>query len=474
MCVAVRSASARALAPTRSSPRSARRNGEVYRARDTRLGREVALKILPPGFATDPERAAPLRARSASRGALNHPNIVTVYDVGVHEGTPFIVFELVEGEHATRRASSLARFRSRKALDLATQVAEGSPPRTSAGSFTAISSPRTSWLTRDGRVKILDFGLAKRLTGSDERADAPPRSRALTVPARCRHHRLHGAGAAPRTARGRPDRSLRARRDPLRDADRSSRVPGRDAGGRPERDPLGGARTASGPGTPHGSHRAQRVLKRTLEKDPGARPQHARDLAFDLELLGAINPAPAGPASADGPRSRALLVGAALLALVGIAALAWSLTHARSGAARVTYQRVTFRNGIVHNARFTPDGRAIVYSAEWDGESTDVYTAQAGSPETRSLGYRNAALLAVSSGGDLGIAFHSLSRPHLSRQGTLARVPRRAARRARSWTASRPPTGRGMERWRCSWCREGAATVWNVPRGACYARPRGG
>lgn len=124
-----------------------------------------------------------------------------------------------------------------------------------------------------------------------------------------------------------------------------------------------------------------------------------------------------------GRNNRAVLLASACLAVAGLVALAWALTHAGAKAPEVRYQRVTFRNGVVHEARFTPDAHTIVYSAEWDGDSASVYTSQVGSPETRSLGYRNVVLLYVSSAGDLGIGMHTFNRPHLSRQGTLARVP---------------------------------------------------
>jgi Tol biopolymer transport system component len=400
--------------------------GDVYRARDTRLGREVALKTLPPEFASDPERLSRFDLEARAVGALNDPHVVTIYDVGVHEGTPFVVFELVEGDTLRKRLEQGA-LPVASALDIATQVARGLATAHERGIVHRDLKPENIVVGRGGRVKILDFGLAKRLTGENERAHATATiGAALTSPGS-----MYGTVGymAPEQLReqpvdGRTDlfalgailyEMLTGHRafQGATPADVQSAI----LSAEPEALPEAVRRTA-----PAG---LERVVRRMLEKDPVARPQHARDLAFDLELLETTNPlgAAAGPSSAAGSRNRAVLVGAGLLALVGIAALAWSLTHARPGVERVRYHRMTFRNGIVHNARFTPDGHSIIYSAEWDGESTGVYTAQAGSPETRSLGYRDAALLAVSSGGDLGIVVHSRFRPHLIRRGTLARVP---------------------------------------------------
>ena len=116
--------------------------GEVYRARDTRLGRDVAIKVLPPEFATDPERLRRFEQEARAAAALNHPNIVVVFDVGAHEGSPYLVTELLEGETLRERLQGVP-LSPRKVVELAVQVAPGLPPRTRRGSSTATSSPRT-------------------------------------------------------------------------------------------------------------------------------------------------------------------------------------------------------------------------------------------------------------------------------------------------------------------------------------------
>src|SRR6266481_3321727 len=139
--------------------------GEVYRARDTRLGREVALKILPDNFSQDAARRArfDLEARAAS--ALNHPNIVTVHDIGEEGGVSYIVTELVEGE-SLRTLIERGPVAARKLTDIAAQIADGLAAAHAAGITHRDLKPENIMLTRDGRVKILDFGVAKMATHS--------------------------------------------------------------------------------------------------------------------------------------------------------------------------------------------------------------------------------------------------------------------------------------------------------------------
>jgi len=135
--------------------------GEVYRARDTRLGREVAIKILPATAREDPERLRRIEQEARAAGALSHPNILAIFDVGVHNGAPYIVSELLEGETLRERLQrgSLPR---RRAIEHATQIAYGLAAAHEKGIVHRDLKPENVFLTEDGRVKILDFGLAKR------------------------------------------------------------------------------------------------------------------------------------------------------------------------------------------------------------------------------------------------------------------------------------------------------------------------
>jgi serine/threonine protein kinase len=134
--------------------------GEVYRARDTRLGRSVAVKVLPSAFSADRDRLRRFEQEARAAGQLNHPNVLAIYDVGTHEGSPYVVAELLEGE--TLRDLTLGNpVPLRKAIDYACQIADGLAAAHEKGIVHRDLKPENLFLTRDGRVKILDFGLAK-------------------------------------------------------------------------------------------------------------------------------------------------------------------------------------------------------------------------------------------------------------------------------------------------------------------------
>src|SRR5579864_1794207 len=148
--------------------------GEVYRARDPRLEREVAIKVLPMSFAGDPGRIARFEREARAASALNHPNIVSVYDIGRESSTYWIVSELVDGE-TLRRTIDSGPLSARKALHIAVQIADGLAAAHAVGIVHRDLKPGNIMLARSGRVKILDFGLAKR-----EPLTADSRTRELT------------------------------------------------------------------------------------------------------------------------------------------------------------------------------------------------------------------------------------------------------------------------------------------------------
>src|SRR5215813_13548204 len=134
--------------------------GEVYLAEDPRLGRQVAIKVLPVEFAKDADRLRRFEQEARATSALNHPNILTVYDIGEHEGAPYIVAELLEGEELSGLIKEGA-IATRKALEYARQIAEGLAAAHAKGVIHRDLKPENLFVTKDGRVKILDFGLAK-------------------------------------------------------------------------------------------------------------------------------------------------------------------------------------------------------------------------------------------------------------------------------------------------------------------------
>src|SRR5512133_936244 len=139
--------------------------GEVYRARDLRLDREVAVKVLPSSFSTDRQRLQRFEQEARAAAALNHPNILAVYDVGTQDGSPYIVSELLEGETLRDRLRS-GPLSLRKAIDYGRQIAMGLAAAHDKGIVHRDLKPENIFVTRDGRVKLRDFGLAKRLSAS--------------------------------------------------------------------------------------------------------------------------------------------------------------------------------------------------------------------------------------------------------------------------------------------------------------------
>src|ERR1700687_576917 len=134
--------------------------GEVYKARDTRLNRDVAIKVLPESFAEDDDRLRRFQLEAQSAGALNHPNILTVYDIGTYEKSPYLVSELLEGESLAERLRR-GKLSAARAIDYARQITSGLAAAHAKGITHRDIKPDNLYLTKDGRVKILDFGLAK-------------------------------------------------------------------------------------------------------------------------------------------------------------------------------------------------------------------------------------------------------------------------------------------------------------------------
>src|SRR6266481_1483866 len=140
--------------------------GEVYLARDPKINRDVAIKVIPAAFSADAERLRRFEQEAQAAGALNHPNILVIFHIGTHEGAPYIVSELLEGETLRERMAGGA-LPQRKAIDYALQTARGLAAAHDKGIVHRDIKPDNVFVTNDGRVKILDFGLAKLGGASD-------------------------------------------------------------------------------------------------------------------------------------------------------------------------------------------------------------------------------------------------------------------------------------------------------------------
>jgi serine/threonine protein kinase/Tol biopolymer transport system component len=259
--------------------------GEVYRAHDSRLDREVAVKLIREAFAPDTNRVHRFEQEARSAGQLNHPNILAVHDVGVHAGAPYIVSELLEGE-ALRRRLERGAVNERKALDYARQIAEGLAAAHDRGIVHRDLKPENLFITSEGRIKILDFGIAKLTRDHD---DTP---RQTGGPTETEPGMVVGTPGymSPEQVRGEPV-------DPRSDLFSFGTILYEMLTGRPpftrrsaaetmaailnaEPPPLTTTPASGGPGAP-----LERIIVRCLEKAREARFQSARDLAFALEVL---------------------------------------------------------------------------------------------------------------------------------------------------------------------------------------------
>jgi Tol biopolymer transport system component len=406
---------------------------EVYRARDPRLARDVAVKVLSSTTSQDPERLRRFQQEAKAAGVLNHPNVLALYDVGVHEGLPYVVSELLEGE-TLREKLQAGPLPARRAVDWAVQIAQGLAAAHDRGIVHRDLKPENVFVTRDGRLKILDFGLAK-LTEPlpPARADSDQAPTAAIVTPSSHSHPGLVVGTAgymsPEQVRG---GALDHRSDVFSfGAILYEMLTGRRAfrGGsavetmsailKEEPPDL----ESVGPPLPAG---LARLVRHCLEKNPEERFQSARDLAFGLQAVSALSGlSGALPALLSAPR-RTITLGQALAGAAALAVLAASLFVAGRRSATVAtpaFRQLTFKRGAILRARFVPDGQTVVYGAAWDGRPFQVFVSRLGSPESSPLEPVGADILALSRGGEMALALGQRFRGGFQFSGTLARAP---------------------------------------------------
>jgi Tol biopolymer transport system component len=383
--------------------------GEVLRARDPRLQREVAIKVLPPAYSQDPERLRRFEQEARAVAQLNHPNILAIFDIGTREGAPFIVSELLEGETLRQRVASGA-LPLRKAVDIGIQVARGLAAAHEKGIIHRDLKPENIFITRDGRAKILDFGLAKLVHDEGEAA-----ADGATVSRHTEAGVVLGTVGymSPEQVRGRP---ADARSDLFSfGAILYETLSGKRAfhGETPadvmssilKDDPpdLVETNRSVNPGLEH-------IVRHCLEKNPEQRFQSAHDVAFDLELLTtASSTSASGRVQAmAGPRSRRwMLYAAAVIVLAGLLEGAYLAGHSGETYQAPRFQQLTFQRGLISEARFAPDGQTIVYSARWsDDTSGRIYTTRTDGLISRPLDLDRTRLTAISSQGEMAVLQH--------------------------------------------------------------------
>ena len=387
--------------------------GEVYRAEDTKLGREVAIKVLPEAFSRDPDRLARFEREARAVAALSHPNILAIYDFGSEQGNSFVVTELLEGETLHERLTHGA-IAPRKAADLGRQVARGLAAAHDKGIVHRDLKPENLFLTRDGRIKILDFGLAT-ATGEPgaqkEGSNSEIATRtSLTAPGTV----LGTVGyMSPEQVRGEPTdhrSDIFSFGSVLYEMVRGTSPFKKDTHAetmtailREEPAEVSSLSTDIPPAL-------AAIIRRCLEKSTDERFHSAHDLAFSLQALsdstvssGTIAALPKASAIRQRP-GVASLAGPLLLGVV-IGGVAAALLWPRPGPSEPpTFVNLSSRRGTVTNARFVPGSDSAIYSAAWEGGPVRLYPAKQGTRTSDPLKFKEADLLSISFTGELALS----------------------------------------------------------------------
>ncbi len=392
------------------SPLGAGGMGEVYRGHDARLGRDVAIKILPPDVSAHPDRLRRFEQEARSASALNHPNIITIYDIGAFNSTSYIAMEFVDGK-TLRELLHAGAIPVRKAVQMAVQLAEGLAKAHEAGIIHRDLKPENIMITKDGYVKILDFGLAKLLLPSNDQVSALPtnaQTDAGTV--------LGTVGyMSPEQATG-GDIDFRSDQFSF-GAILYEMVTGKRAFHKKSGVETLAAIIQSDP-EPVGSSGFQVpapvrwILERCLEKNPADRYASTRDLARDLQSIRdhfsevtvseTLTTLPAVPASKRSLHRTLVAATILLIILLSAATAYFALRSAKPVETKpLNYHRLTYRRGPIQSARFTSDGQTIVYSASFGGQTRELYQTRPDRVESRALGISGAEVLSISRTGEM-------------------------------------------------------------------------
>lgn len=359
-----------------------------------------------------------------------------IYDIGERDGAPYLVTELLEGETLRERLRN-GPLSVRKTLDIAMQTAHGVAAAHEKGIIHRDLKPANIFVTNDGRVKILDFGLAKLVPGEElnvSDTQSPTRTSGGHAPTEARTEAGVVLGTAgymsPEQVRGKP---ADARSDIFalgailyemlsgqRAFEKDSSADTMAAILKEEPPELDAAGKKIPPGV-------ERVVRHCLEKNPAERFQSARDFAFNLAALSDVSSSAraadvAAPQKMSRARRRAIFATIGTVGLIVVAIVAYFLGRGGATNSLPTFKQITFSRGTIFQARFAPDGQPVYYSAAWDGQPVGVYATDPGSPESRPLGLSQSSLFAVSP-SQLAI---SIGCNHLFMgvcEGTLGTVP---------------------------------------------------
>ena len=407
--------------------------GEVWRATDTKLDREVAIKALPAAFAADPERLARFEREAQLLAQLNHPNIAQIYGLEASGETRALVMELVPGPTLAERLEA-GPLSVAESLGLALEIALALEEAHEKGIVHRDLKPQNIKASSEGKIKVLDFGLAKAMDPAgvaSGAAGALAHSPTLTLGA-TQLGVILGTAAymAPEQAKG---ASVDKRADIW-------------AFGVVLFEMLSGWRLFSGESVPETLAEVLKaeidlaklpnstpasirgLLARCLERNPKNRLRDIGDARFVLEEAirggGGVAAARAIAASPRGAlrSGRVAWLAAAILAVIaGVAGvIAWRLATAKPEFPRFT--KLTFAPQFISNARFTPDGRTVVVSAARDGAISELFIRGPEDPQPRPVGKPGVQLLGVSSKGELALLTQARYQSHRTYRGTLARM----------------------------------------------------
>jgi serine/threonine protein kinase len=394
--------------------------GEVFRARDERLGRDVALKLIRPASGDNPDHLRRFEQEARAAAALNHPNILAIYDVGFEGTTPYIVSELLKGKTLRQRFSE-GPIPLPEATDYALQIVQGLTAAHDRLIVHRDLKPENLFLTEDARVKILDFGVAKlQVTAEENRSieslTTVTKSGAVVgTVAYMSPEQLRGKAVDHRSDIFSFGAILYEMLTSRRAFRGETEVDTMTAVLREEPAEANLLEAAIPPGY-------QDIVKHCLEKDPENRFQSAKDLAFALQTL-------SGPSGREirFPRPRrgvsrvvAWALAAALAATISLLAI----IMLRPSPPAPVYQRLTFEAGTIYSARFDPDGQSIVYSAAWNDNPAQSYSIVGKSVGAQTLNLGNASLLAISRNHELAVVLHGTPTGQLEIvNGMLASTP---------------------------------------------------